>query len=156
MRLTCMAWLRAVVVVVVVSALAGCGGSGGRLTEADFHKRANDICEKGTPAKPPTVSTASALETVVNSGLSRVAELGRLRPPARDEEAFRTMLATLNRIGSYEKTNASKLFGGHSSPANVLRPIFRASRALRTESQALGLTSCVDEIRLRVSIGFSP
>jgi hypothetical protein len=86
-------------------ATAGCGG-GGRLSHADFVKRADAVCTAFRASTARIARPRAYSDIVAYVGKTRPLyeaariKLERLRPPSRDEPAVRTWLAADKRISA--------------------------------------------------------
>lgn len=139
-----------VVALVVIAALvAGCGGSsGGRLTHAEFVKRANKLCRDSIARLSLVKNPTSIPELVTYLKQARpiqahfLAEARKLEPPLKDEPDWQRALAFDDKVLTYYEEMAA---AAKHNDRNNLRRVSASLRALPAKNPyelRLGLEGC--------------
>jgi hypothetical protein len=142
--------LTASLAVALVATTAACGGGGDdRLSQEEFQKQANAICDKydnqiqalGSPSSPEEVS--GFVDQVIPLLQKGISELRGLKPPAEAEDDYDRML------DETEKAVPAARKLAHAAEENDAVALQEALAAARKADQAsdeiatkLGLTGC--------------
>ena len=127
--------------------LAGCGGSG-RLTHAEFVKRADALCGKSVAKLRVLKNPSSIPELVVYLKKAKpirrsfLAEARNLTPPAKDEADWKRALAFDDKVVAYYDEMESAAKRGDRAGLRRVSASLRGLPAQNPYEQRLGLQGC--------------
>jgi hypothetical protein len=140
---------RAALAVVVAALVAGCGGGSGRLSKAEYAKRADAICTKYNAklkalARPTGIS---ALPDYVDKALPLARkgddELRGLKPPKDEEQTVKEWLDQNDSVvGSMERLRDAAKKGDRAGIQTALNEASSANRTANRLARSLGLRVC--------------
>jgi hypothetical protein len=140
---------RVALTVAVVGLVAGCGGSSGRLSKAEYAKRADAICTKYNAklkalARPTGIS---GLPAYVDKALPLARkgddELRALEPPKDEERTAKEWLDQNDSVvGSMERLRDAAKKGDRAGIQTALNEASSANRTANGLARRLGLTVC--------------
>ena len=142
--------LTAFLVTALVATSAACGGGGGdRLSQEDFQKQANAICEKynaklealESPSSPEEVG--GFVDQVVPLLRQGISELRALKPPAEAEDEYDRMLdETEKAVPAAQKLADAAEKNDAAALQDALAAARKADEASDEIATKLGLTGC--------------
>jgi hypothetical protein len=134
---------------IVAAVLAGCGGGSGRLSKAEYAKRADAICTKYNAklkalARPTSIS---ALPDYVDEALPLARkgddELRALKPPKDEEQTARDWLEQNDSVvGSMARLRDAAKKGDRAGIQTALNEATSANRTANGLARRLGLRVC--------------
>jgi hypothetical protein len=142
--------MRRIMLAVVVAGLAaGCGGGSGRLSKAEYAKRADAICTKYNAkiralGRPTAIS---GLPAYVDKALPLARkgddELGALKPPKDEERTAKEWLDQNDSVvGSMERLRDAAKKGDRPGIQTALNEATSANRTANGLARRLGLEVC--------------
>ena len=142
MRRVCLA-------LVVVVLAAGCGGGSGRLSKAEYSKRADAICTKYNAklkalARPTSISGLPAyVDRALPLARKGDEELRALRPPKDEEKTAKEWLDQNDSVvGSMERLRGAATKGDRAGIQTALNEATSANRTANGLARRLGLSVC--------------
>ena len=142
MRRVCLA-------LVVVVLAAGCGGGSGRLSKAEYSKRADAICTKYNAklkalARPTSISGLPAyVDRALPLARKGDEELRALRPPKDEEKTAKEWLDQNDSVvGSMERLRGAATKGDRAGIQAALTEASSANRTANGLARRLGLAVC--------------
>jgi hypothetical protein len=142
--------LTASLAVALVATAAACGGGGGeRLSQEEFKKQANAICEKydtriqalQSPSSPAEVS--GFVDKVIPLLQQGISELRALKPPAEAEDDYDRMLdETEKAVPAARKLADAAAENDGAAVQEALAEARKADQASDEIAAQLGLTGC--------------
>jgi hypothetical protein len=129
-------------------ALAGCGGSG-RLSHAEFAKRADAVCS-AYQAKVQLLTRPTSYDAIVQYAdatlplyVAALDKLSALKPPRSDEAEVATWLAANRKVEQAVRSlRAAAMRHDLSGTNDASDTLQAASNAARRAASALGLETC--------------
>ena len=142
--------MRRIVLAVVVAGLAaGCGGGSGRLSKAEYAKRADAICTKYNAklkalARPTRISGLPAyVDRALPLARKGDEELRALRPPKDEEQTAKEWLDQNDSVvGSMERLRGAAKKGDRAGIQAALNEASSANRTANGLARQLGLAVC--------------
>jgi len=142
--------MRRVVLAVAVAGLAaGCGGGGGRLSKAEYAKRADAICTKYNAklkavARPTGISGLPAyVDRALPLARKGDDELRALRPPKDEEKTAKEWLDQNDSVvGSMERLRDAAKKSDRAGIQTALNEASAANRTANGLARRLGLSVC--------------
>ena len=142
--------MRRIVLAVVVAGLAaGCGGGSGRLSKAEYAKRADAICTKYNAklkalARPTSISGLPAyVDRALPLARKGDEELRALRPPKDEEKTAKEWLDQNDSVvGSMERLRDAAQKGDRAGIQTALNEASSANRTANRLARSLGLRVC--------------
>ena len=141
--------MRRVGLAVIVVLVAGCGGGSGRLSKAEYAKRADSICAKYNAklkalARPTSIG---ALPDYVDKALPLARkgddELRGLKPPKDEEQTAKEWLGQNDSVvGSMERLRDAAKKGDRAGIQTALNAATSANRSANRLARSLGLRVC--------------
>ena len=135
--------------VVLAAVVAGCGGGSGRLSKAEYAKRADEICTKYNAklkalARPTSIS---ALPDYVDKALPLARkgddELSALKPPKDEGRTAKEWLDQNDSVvGSMERLREAAKKGDRAGIQTALNEATAANRTANGLARRLGLDVC--------------
>lgn len=140
---------RVALAIAVVALVAGCGGGSGRLSKAEYSKRADAICTKYNAklkalARPTSIS---ALPAYVDKALPLARkgddELRALEPPKDEEQSAKEWLDQNDSVvGSMERLRDAAKKGDRAGIQTALNEASSANQTANRLARSLGLRVC--------------
>ena len=140
---------RIVLIVVVAGLVAGCGGGSGRLSKAEYAKRADAICTKYNAkiralGRPTAIS---GLPAYVDKALPLARkgddELRGLKPPKDEEQTAKEWLDQNDSVvGSMERLRDAAKKGDRAGIQTALNEASSSNQTANRLARSLGLSVC--------------
>jgi hypothetical protein len=129
--------------------VAGCGGSGGRLSKEEYAKRADAVCTKYNAklkalARPTGISELPAyVDKALPLARKGDDELRALKPPKDEEQTAKEWLDQNDSVvGSMERLRDAAKKGDRARIQTALNEATSANQAANRLARRLGLTVC--------------
>jgi hypothetical protein len=141
--------LRILLAILLGLLVAGCGGGGsGRLSHAEFVKRADTLCRESVAKLKLLQNPHSLPELVTYLKQARpiqekfLADSRKLRPPPKDEADWKRAIAFDEKVLSYYDEMAAAAKRGDRANLRRVEASLRALPAKNPYQQRLGLQGC--------------